>query len=198
MPVLQSYEDATLLLLLSEDNEYAFRILFDRYRNKVYKVAMLYVKSPALAADIVQDVFLKIWFQRRSMPSVNSLESWIFILTRNLTVNCLKKLAHECKARSNWIQEQAAVQDREDSGMQQNRLAGLLQQAIKELPGQQQKIYLMAREQHLSYESIATRLSLSPFTVKTHMSRALASIRSFMLRHGKEFLLLFLLYVSTY
>ena len=197
MPALQPYEDAALLTLLSEDNEYAFQLLFDRYRNRVYKTAMLYVRSPALADDIVQDVFLKIWFQRRTLPQIESLESWIFILTRNLTINCLKKLAHEWKARSQWVHEQDQLQESAELRLQQSQFAGLLQQAIKELPGQQQKIYRMVREQQLSYESVAARLSISPLTVKTHMARALASMRSFMLRHGREFLFLFLLNVAT-
>lgn len=193
MPVLQPYEDATLLLLLSEDSEYAFQLLFERYHNRIYKVAMLYVKAPALADDIVQDVFLKIWFQRRSLPEIRSFDSWIFILTRNLTINCLKKLAYEWKARSHWTHEQDIPQEGADLRLQHSQVAGLLQQAIGELSGQQQKIYRMAREQQLSYEAIADRLSLSPLTVKTHMARALASIRSFLLKHGKDFLLFFLL-----
>lgn len=197
MHALQPYEDASLLTMLGGGSEYAFRLLFERYRNRVYKVAMLYVKSPSLADDIVQDVFLKVWFQRRSVPQISSFESWIFILTRNHTFNCLRKLAHESKARSQWINEQEICQKDIDDKLENNQFAGLLQEAIRELPAQQQKIYLLAREQELSYNTIAQRLSLSPLTVKTHMARALASIRVFLVKHGKEFLLLFLLHIGN-
>jgi len=65
-------------------------------------------------------------------------------------------------------------------------------QAINQLPLQQQRVYKLAKEQHLSYEAIAQELSLSPLTVKTHMARALDAIRSYLKRHGEVFLLLLL------
>ena len=99
------YEETTLLSLLSEDSEYAFQLIFDKYRNHTYKVAMMYVKSPVIAEEIVQDVFLKLWFQRKNLKEIRSLESWLFTLTRNLTFNCLKKIAYEWTAREKWIRE---------------------------------------------------------------------------------------------
>ncbi|MEI9806947.1 MAG: sigma factor [Bacteroidota bacterium] len=48
-----------------------------------------------IAEEIVQDVFLKLWFQRKNLTEIRSLESWLFILTKNLTLNCLKKIGHE-------------------------------------------------------------------------------------------------------
>ena len=73
MPAETKYEESTLLALLAQDSEYAFQLVFDRYRNTVYKAAMLYVKSPVIAEEIVQDVFLKLWFQRHHLDEIRSL-----------------------------------------------------------------------------------------------------------------------------
>jgi len=62
MPTKLPLDEATLISLLKKDSEYAFQLLFEHHHNLVYKVALLYVKSPTLAQDIVQDVFMKIWF----------------------------------------------------------------------------------------------------------------------------------------
>src|SRR5688500_7968524 len=101
MPNKFPLDEATLIARLKEDNEQAFELLFNRYHNLVYKVAMLYVKTPSLAEDIVQDVFMKIWFQRKNLPDILSFESWIYTISRNLTINCLKKAGPrtECKDR---------------------------------------------------------------------------------------------------
>lgn len=193
MPAKSTQEESTLLALLREGSEYAFQLIFDRYRNRVYQVAMFYVKSPALAEDIVQDVFLKIWFQRRQLPELISFESWLYTLTRNFTLNCLKKLAHEWKARASWTRNARQFDEDADHKLLNAQYRDLLQQAIRQLPEQQQKVFLLAREKGLSYEAIAGELSLSPFTVKTHMARALSAIRTFLQRHGKEFLFVILL-----
>ncbi|HSC37452.1 MAG TPA: RNA polymerase sigma-70 factor [Chitinophagaceae bacterium] len=192
MPIKPPFEDSTLLALLREDSEYAFQLVFDRYRNRVYQLAMFYVKSPSLAEDIVQDVFLKIWFQRKKLPELSSFEAWLYTLTRNFTLNCVKKLAHEWKARAGWTREIRQFEEDTDHKLLNAQYKMLFSQAIGQLPEQQQKVFRLAREKNMSYEAIAAELSLSPLTVKTHMSRALAAIRTFLQKHCKEFLLFFI------
>lgn len=191
MPTEKKYEEATLLALLADDNEYAFQLLFDRHRNRIYRIAMLYVKSPALAEDIVQDVFLKLWFQRKNLAKLSSLESWIYTLTKNFTLNCIKKLAHEWSAKEKWTKANIQFENSTDHKIISAEYNQLYQQAITQLSPQQKKVYLLAKQEGLSYEAIGSKLSLSPLTVKTHISRALASIRSFLQKNGMEYLLLF-------
>lgn len=180
----KKYEESTLLAMLAEDSEYAFQIIFDRHRDTIYKVAMLYVKSPVIAEEIVQDVFLKLWFQRKNLTQLRSLESWLFILTRNLTINCFKKITHEWTAREKWVKENGLSENTTDHKIIDAEYQRLLQLAIAQLSPQQQQVYKLAKEQGLSYEAISTRLSISPLTVKTHIARALSSIRLFLGENG--------------
>jgi RNA polymerase sigma-70 factor (ECF subfamily) len=53
-------------------------------------------------------------------------------------------------------------------------------------------VYTLARNEQLSYLQIAERLGISPLTVKTHMSRALEHIKSYLVERGILFLALFL------
>lgn len=190
-------DEPALVALLKQDSEHAFELVFNHYHNMVYKVAMLYVKSPAAAEDIVQDVFLKIWFQRKNLPGIISFESWIYTLTHNLTINYLKKVAHEWKARARWTTENERIESSTDHKLRNAQYSELLIEAIGQLPQQQQKVYTLAKENGLSYEAIARELSVSPLTVKTHMARALASIRSFLQKHDKEFTILFIMHMMT-
>ncbi len=193
----KKYEESTLLSLLSQDSEYAFQFIFDRYRNKIYKVAMMYVKAPVVAEEIVQDVFLKLWYQRKNLTEIRSLENWLFTLTRNLTFNCLKKIAHEWTAREKWIEQNILSENTADQKLVNKEYQQLLQQAISNLSEQQKEVYRLGKEEEFSYEDISKHLSISPLTVKTHMARALASIRQFFHQHAELFTLFIMLFQAT-
>ncbi len=193
MAIEEKYEESKLLTLLARDSEYAFQLIFDRYRNHVYKVAITYVKSPAIAEEIVQDIFLKLWFHRKNLSEIHSLESWLYTLTRNMVLNSVKKLAHEWTVRKQWFKEAKQSENTTDYKIRDEQYRELLFEAIHQLPQQQQIVYKLAKEDHLSYEEIAQQLSLSPLTVKTHMSRALGAIRLFLKQKGELYWLLYLM-----
>lgn len=184
MPLKDNYEESTLLSLLAQDSEYAFQLVFDRYRNRIYHVGMMYLKSPILAEEIVQDVFLKLWFQRQNIAHIRSLESWLFTLAKNLTLNALKKIAHEWNAREKWLDAHHTDSETADHKLLASEYSRLVTSAIESLSQQQQQVYCLAKEQDMSYEKIGQQLGISALTVKTHMSRALAAIRSCLLKQG--------------
>lgn len=197
MHIENKYEESTLLSLLAQDSEYAFQLVFDRYRNNIYKVAMMYVKSPVIAEEIVQDVFLKLWFQRTQLTEIRSLESWLFTVTKNLTLNCLKKIAHEWTAREKWIKQNDLSENNTDHKILNTEYQQLFQKAIEHLSPQQQQVYRLAKEQGLSYDVIGQQLCISPLTVKTHMARALAGIRLFLQQNGGLSILLIISRITT-
>ncbi|HEV8084594.1 MAG TPA: RNA polymerase sigma-70 factor [Chitinophagaceae bacterium] len=198
MQTEKKYEESELLSLLAQDSEYAFQLVFDRYRNHTYKVAMMYVKSPVIAEEIVQDVFLKLWYQRKNLADIRSLENWLFTLTRNLTFNCLKKIAHEWTAREKWVEQNFLSENTTDHKTLNKEYQQLLQQAISHLSEQQQQVFKFGKEEGLSYDAISKRLSISPLTVKTHMARALAFIRLFFQQHSELFMLFIILSAKNY
>jgi RNA polymerase sigma-70 factor (ECF subfamily) len=193
MAAEEKYEESKLLTLLAQDSEYAFQLIFDRYRNHVYKVALTYVKTPSVAEEIVQDIFLKLWFHRKNLSGIISLESWLYTLTRNMVLNSIKKIAHEWTVREKWYKESQQSEDNADYKIRDEQYRELLAEAIAQLPQQQKLVYKLAKEDHFSYEEIARQLLLSPLTVKTHMERALGSIRVFLKKNGEIFLLIYLM-----
>lgn len=192
----QSYEEAKLVALLADDSEYAFQLLFDRHRNRIYQTAILYLKSPVLAQEVVQDIFLKLWFERRNLRKDLPLEAWLFSIAKNNLLNRLKKVANEWKALNNLrLTSSQSINSTEDK-VQESQYNQLLQEAIRSLAEQQRKVFLLARTEHLTYIQIGEKLGISPLTVKTHMSRALENIKAFFASHGELFLsALFLLLV---
>ncbi len=183
-PDESKYEESKLMLLLAEDSEYAFQLLYDRHRKRIYQTALRYLKSPILAQEVVQDVFLKLWFNRKSLKTDRPLEAWLYSLTKNNLINRLKKIAGEWKALKGlgFITERSI--NNIENNLQESQYLQLLQSAVARLSEQQQKVFTLARHEHLTYLEIAERLQISPLTVKTHMSRALESIKTFFSDHG--------------
>lgn len=174
--------------LLSQDSEYAFQLIYDRYRNRIYQIAMGYLKSPLLAQEVVQDVFLKLWFERGKLNADQPIESWLYTVAKNNLVNRLKKITREWKAMDGLKLLTERSIDNAAYKIQESEYNRLLQEAILELPWQQRKVFQLARYEQLTYIQIGEKMNISPFTVKTHMSRALAHIKAYLSVHGDLFL----------
>lgn len=171
-------EEAKLIELLSRDSEQAFQKLYNLHHQRIYKLAMRYLKADEAAEEVVQDVFMKLWLQRKAIKSGSPIEAWLFTVGKNIVINKLKKQANEWKA----LAQLKYTHPSEDNSMQEKIQDAdykvLLDGALNDLSEKQLQVYNMARQENLSYNQIAEHLAISPLTVKTHMSRALCHIRS--------------------
>ncbi|MEO8568134.1 MAG: RNA polymerase sigma-70 factor [Ginsengibacter sp.] len=174
----QIYEESHLISLLAEDSEYAFQLMYDRHRNRIYHVAIRYLKSPVLAQEVVQDVFLKLWIERKNIKTNQPLEGWLYTVAKHNLINRLKKIASEWKALSNLKHLTNKFVHAASDKIEEAQYIELLQKAIKTLPQQQQTVFSLARNEHLTYIQIGEKMGISPLTVKKHMSRALLHIKT--------------------
>jgi RNA polymerase sigma-70 factor (ECF subfamily) len=174
----QKYEEAHLITLLADDSEYAFQLIYDRYRNRIYQTAVRYLKSPLLAQEVVQDVFLKLWIERKNIKTDQPVEAWLYTVAKNNLINRLKKIANEWKAINNLKLLTQQFIDSSSNKIEEAQYNERLQKAIQSLPPHQQKVFYFARNEHLTYIQIGEKMGISPLTVKTHMSRALLHIKT--------------------
>ncbi len=173
------YEESRLISLLADDSEYAFQLLYDRHRKKIYQTALRYLKSPILAQEVVQDVFMKLWFNRRKLNSDQPIGAWLYTLTKNNLLNRLKKIANEWNAMKEISMVSEVAVNNVENRLQESQYNELLEEAVRSLPVQQQKVFILARRHHLTYLEIGEKLGISALTVKTHMSRALEAIKKY-------------------
>lgn len=172
-------DEKNVLLRVADGDLTAFRQLFEAYKNKVYSYAMHYTDNTEEAEEIVQDVFVKVWLHKESLPGLERFEAWIFTITRNLSFNSLRKQARQASI-INKAETVATEGEQADQQLLYKEQERLLQLAIKQLPPQQQLVYKLYNEQHLSAADIARQLNISHSTVKNHISLATRSIRSFL------------------
>ena len=80
---MNNINEYNLLKKLKKGDSKAFLELYDRYHLQVYNWALKFVKIPAIAEDIVQDVFLKIWVIRERLNPQLSFPAFIYRICRN-------------------------------------------------------------------------------------------------------------------
>lgn len=170
--------------MLADDSEYAFQLLYDRHRKRIYQTGLRYLKSPILAQELVQEVFLKLWFNRKSLDTDRSLEAWLYTVAKNNLVNRLKKLSREWQALKQMEKSGEAFVNNIENKLQEAQYQELLQKAIQRLPEQQRRAFILSREEQLTYLEIGEQMGISALTVKTHISRALDSIRNYFSEQG--------------
>lgn len=174
-----NYDENRILELVAQGSEYAFTELFSRYRAKVYTVAFRFLRSQTAAEEVVQDVFLKCWLKRETLVGVRHFDAYLKIVTRNTVLNRFRKLANEAAAQEELGRRETTVSDT-DHRVQEHQYREIIQAALGQLPPQQREVYRLAREEGLSHEAIAARMQISTVTVKSHMARALQSIRRYL------------------
>jgi RNA polymerase sigma-70 factor (family 1) len=175
-----TYNEKELLYRLAEDDETAFRQLYNRYKDEVYAFALGITRSVPLAEEIVQDSFLKLWQHRGELTEIIKFDSWFFTIARNLCYSALRKIALDRKLQTvHELQGEQPVATAEDLLItRENR--ELVQAAINQLPEQQRRIYKLSREAGLTYDEIAAELNISRNTVKEHLRRAVSGIKAYL------------------
>jgi RNA polymerase sigma-70 factor (ECF subfamily) len=170
-----------LLSEIAAGDEFAFREIFDYYRKPIYAYAMYLLKNEALADEIIQDVFLKVWVQRDQLNGVMHFRGWLYTIARNKMIDALK-----CQMRENSFKNSAqltVVTNETEELVLAREYDHLVNEAIDNLSPQQQLVYNLSRKKGLKHEEIARELNISTNTVKTHLVHALRAMRKHLLPH---------------
>lgn len=174
-----THQEQELITRIAAGDEAAFTALFDAYKDRIYSIAMRLTRNPAVAEEIVQDVFLKIWLKKEGLAEVGHFRAYLFTATRNEVISAIRRLAR----RRVLVQEAAKTGTTEvndtDSLLLDREYQQILRQAVEQLPPQQQKVYRLMKEQGLKRDQVAGQLGMSPETVKMHLSLAMRSVRAF-------------------
>lgn len=184
---------ANLPKRLAEGDEQAYRQVYDQYWNRVYSVALSFLKSTQLAQDAVQSVFVRLWEKRNKLHDVIHFDAWFSVLARNTIVNALEYRAFQVSQGPvdellpyNFLTP-AYLLEYKDT-------LALIEKAVSTLPAQQARVFQLSREHGMTYSDIARELNIAPATVKSHMVRALNAIREYVrLYSGDTFLLFWIL-----
>jgi RNA polymerase sigma-70 factor (ECF subfamily) len=175
--------DTALIAALANDSEQAFAALYNKYHPKLFYFVLNFTQSQQVAEDALQEVFVKIWQERKKLGHITNFNAWIFRVAKNHIINHLKRMAHESLILTTIAQEINPNAEDAYAILSYKDIHAVLKAGMNELPPQQKLVMELSREQGLKYEEIASRLNISPLTVKKHAAQALQYLREKIKKH---------------
>ncbi len=160
---------------IQQKNIKAFESYYKEHYKELFLASYNYVKTAAVAQEIVNDVFLKIWEDAEKISIESSLKSYIYRAIINRSINALNKQKRESQNQKELAQ--SPLEFYELRQMETNELKVQLYKAIEALPEQCKKVFLMSRMDGLKQQEIAEKLDISIKTVKNHITHALKQLR---------------------
>ena len=171
--------DSELVAAVRSGDDLAFNALFLRWYPPVRRFLLTLVKETALADDLAQGVFMKLWLFRDRLDPSQSLKNYLMVLARNAALDFFRSKYHTLQADLATPPEETAS-DRTEQKAELTEVNVRIRQAVEEMPAQRREIFKLSRVQQLSNEEIAAKLGLSVRTVEKHLQLALKDLRIFL------------------
>lgn len=177
-------------------NSKSFKDIYDTYFENICRFLNYYTRDIRVIEEVVQDIFVTLW-EERYKSDIQHIKTYLYRSARNRILNYLRDEENRRALLENWSKDEYGKTLSADC-IDRNEFDSLLQKAIDDLPPKCKQIYIMAKEENLSYKDIARINGVSVKTVDNQMGIALKKIRGYMtIYFGKGFkVIAFLLLIS--
>ncbi|MEA5458082.1 sigma-70 family RNA polymerase sigma factor [Arcicella sp. LKC2W] len=176
-------EDALVVLLQSKDQR-GFSILYDNYSSALYGVILKIVRSEEIAADVMQDSFVKIW---KNIDAYNrskgTLFTWILNVARNTAIDRIRSQEFQNSQRNQDIDSNINLIDNQESSQFDVDAIGLKKVVEHLRPEHQQMIELLYFKGYTQAE-VADEFGIPLGTVKTRVKAAIVQLRQYFVQFG--------------
>ena len=167
----------SLFKQIANDNPKAFQLFFDYTYTKLYRYTSYFIDDKDLCKDVISDVYLYLWQNRKTLPEVEEYENYLFICARNQSLRYLKETSRFQKIRL----EDTDISALSDSTNPEQKaldeeLKDIIELAINTLPERCRLIFFMVREENMKYKDVADILSISYRTVHAQMCIAIRKV----------------------
>jgi RNA polymerase sigma-70 factor (ECF subfamily) len=177
-------QDAQLMLQVKEGDAGSFELLLNKYRRPVVNYLNRMVQNQAVAEELAQEAFLRVYRARGTYEPAAKFTTWLFRIATHLALNSLRDSKHQRKEQSleGVDSERQPLQlvdgraNREEQFVAEARLAAV-REAIASLPEKQRAAVLLHKYEGMGYVQIADALGCSVSAVKSLLFRAYESLR---------------------
>jgi RNA polymerase sigma-70 factor (ECF subfamily) len=180
-------DDAAIMLELKAGNMAGFDFLIQKYRKPIIHFMYRMVHNQAVAEELAQEVFLRVYRSRETYRAEARFSTWLYRIATNLGVNHARDTRHERTASTVYLDEPDAetgttpdVPDptisAEASILRRERLNAIRQHVLA-LPERQRTAVLMHKYEGMDYKQIGDVLKLSESATKSLLFRAYQTLR---------------------
>ena len=166
----------------------AFRLLFDRYHERLYSFLFSLLRSKEDTEEIVQETFLKIWENREQFWEDYPFQALLFRIARNSSLNYIRKKVNRTVFEQNMsfffdLTEQSA-----DHHILLKETQQIIEIIVNGLPPKRKEIFLLQKVEGLSRREIAKKLGISVVTVDHQLFKANQHIKEEIKKYSLFFL----------
>jgi len=167
--------DIELFNKIKEGNFDSFKLLFEQYYNRLCNYASHYFQDDFTDEDVVQEVFTKIWEDRRKIRISGSVKSYLYTSVKNTCLNKIKSESIRLGHTSTYHKNANAIVEADE--IEQEEFRNYLSQCIEKLPPRCKDVFIQSRFNETKQEKIALDMEISIKTVKAQIGKALKFIR---------------------
>ena len=171
----------------------AFDRLFFIYGKRLYYFAYGYLKSKEEAEGVVQEVFLRIWRNRKQINPELSFKAYLFQIAYHYILEYFERANRQQEYKHRIIDESIQFTEDLNERLNYRLLLEKVEKLIDRLPPRQKEILIKRKKEGMPVKEIAMKLSISPKTVENHLTEALKKIKKDLNEEDISALLLFLL-----
>lgn len=179
--------DAAIMLRVAAGDESGFNYLVEKYHRAMIHFLFRMVRSQAVAEELAQEVFLRVYRSRESYRAEAKFTTWLYRIATNLAVNHARDTKHERAAQNVYLdapdEETGSTPEVADDDptveqrmLQDERMAAI-RSHVMALPERQKMAVLMHKYQGMDYKQIGEVLKLSESATKSLLFRAYQTLR---------------------
>jgi RNA polymerase sigma-70 factor (ECF subfamily) len=176
--------DLDLMLRVRDGDAASFEVLLRRYRLPLVSYFRRMVRDQALAEDLAQEVFLRVYKSRERYQPEARFTTWLYRIATNLALNAIRDRKDEVAGKASddsgggsilelFVDPQPTVEQR----LMQGDRERVIRQAVEALPENQRAAVILHKYQEVDYRQIAGILSISESAVKSLLFRAYEALR---------------------
>lgn len=159
-----------LTLRISRRDEKAFKQFFELYFNSLVNYAYGFVLDRSIAEDIVLELMVNLWNMGEKISEILNVQYYLYRSTKNRALNHIKQSS---KFSFEQLEDTSLDNITPEILLITKERAALIQHAIDSLPLRCRTVFIMIRENKMSYQEVADILEISTNTVNRHMQDAL-------------------------
>lgn len=184
-----------ILVDLANDDKLAFDQLYHMYYPRLFYYSRSFLKLDDGIDDILQEVFVKLWMNRKNIRQPETFNAFLYTITKNTLLNEIRSRLKSEEFQHKHFNRAVAEEFITQNTVEYADLKQHLDQFIQQLPEKRRKVYQLSREDGLTNAEIAEQLGISVKTVEDHMTHALRFLKDRFKNLGLSFLLFQLLFL---
>jgi RNA polymerase sigma-70 factor (ECF subfamily) len=155
----------------------AFTHIYHSFGPKLYGFTRKLVPDQEEAAEIVQEVFVKLWERKHFLDPAQHFDGYLFRMARNIVYNKARRQVHACAYNRYRASKENQTENETEHRMDYQDLNQALEETYAAFPPVRRQVFLMSRIEGLSNGEIAQELQTSNSNIENHINKALRDIR---------------------